>query len=161
VKDFLLEGRAIDKVIERPGKETDKQQKNKEISFFFETQLHACLYLSAFFFSFGNQYMKLDNMNLRKYMPSSDCIATKTTRELGFVYPQGRGLFLLHSLLILVTSDYPIFIKSGTNAHGVEYFSVCHKFTKATDVSSIDVRGSGNYVREVLFNFQFRGVKFH
>jgi len=39
---------------------------------------------------------------------------------------RGRGSFPLHSLLILVTSDYPIFIKPGTNTHAVEYCSACH-----------------------------------
>jgi hypothetical protein len=76
-----------------------------------------------------------------------------------FTY-RGGGYFLLHSLLTLVTSDFPIFIKPGTNAHAVGYFSVCHKFTKVTDVSSIAVRGSGNYVREVLCTCHCRVVQF-
>jgi len=76
VKDFLLELRATDKVKERPVRETGKQQTNKEASFFFETQLHTCLCLPFFFLSFENRYVKLDNLNLIKYMPSSDWTAT-------------------------------------------------------------------------------------
>jgi len=72
-----------------------------------------------------------------------------------------KVLFFSIATLILVTSDYPIFIKLGTNAHAVEYFSACHKFTKVTDVSSIAVRGSGNYVKEVLCTCDCRVVQFH
>jgi hypothetical protein len=74
VKDFLLELRATDKVKERPKRKTDKEKNKQGASFFFfETQLITCLCLPFFLKkSYGNQYVELDNLNLRKYVPSSD-----------------------------------------------------------------------------------------
>lgn len=67
---FQLKGRAIDKVKGRPGRETNKQT-NKPRSSSKPNYMPVCV-CPFFFFSFGNQFVKLDNTNLGKYMPSSD-----------------------------------------------------------------------------------------